>query len=352
MDFEDYLDLSRKKLVAHTHKYFSTKKKEEISPLFKEQKFIEYLEDFIVRGKFLRGSIFLLTIEGLGEKIKPIHLDIACALEFMHSALLIQDDVIDNDFTRRGGKTIFAKYIDDGEKLGVASPYHYGISSAIVVADIAFFFAFNFISNYKDKKLSQILRTYIQEVYMVILSEGADSLFGQTKREPDKNEISNVNLYKTARYTFSLPFKLGVLVSNNSVKTQKMLIRLGELIGIIFQLKDDEIGLFGDEKKIGKPVGGDIRENKKTILRYYLYLKANSSEKKILDKCFGNKDAGEKEIALIREMYKKLNIQNLIDSETKKIMDEVWKIYKKVPFKMKYKEILKSLLEYNLERSS
>lgn len=351
MEFKEYLELSRSRIVKHLKSYCYAKKHDNLPILFKEQKFIDSLEEFVLRGKLLRGSLFLMTIEGLGGKLNKTHLDTACAIEFMHSALLIQDDIIDNDYERRGDKTIFAKYEMHGKKIGALDNYHYGISSAIVVADVAFFYAVDLLAGFDGPLLSKIIKFYSTEVYKVVLAEGADSVFGQTKKEPTVDEIKSVYFHKTARYTFSLPFEMGVLFTKGNERTRENLSRLGELVGIIFQIKDDEIGLFGEEKEIGKPTGSDIRENKKTLIRYYLYEKASVGEKKILNNCFGNNNLSKKDLEKVKEIYKKHRIQKIIDKQINEIMTEVWKLYKVLPFDKKYMKILKGLLEFNLSRS-
>jgi geranylgeranyl diphosphate synthase type I len=352
MTFQEYQKKSRLLIQENLQGYLGLKKTEDLPLIFKEQGLIEAVESFALRGKLIRGSLFLLGCEMLGGKIEKEHLDIACAIELMHSSLLMQDDVIDRDYMRRGAKTIFAKYKDEGEKIGAFDPYHYGISSAIVAADIAFFLAFDLLSNFSNSSLGILLKYYAHEAYLVTLAEGADSLFGLTKKEPNKEEIYAVYKYKTARYTFSLPFEMATIVSDAPPTVREALNALGELSGMIFQLKDDELGLFGDESTIGKPVGSDIRENKKTIIRLMLFEHANEEDRKILANCFGNPNAGEEQVNIVRELYNKYNVSDYVRVETQEIMDKVWEIYEELEVNDEYKNILKGLLEFNLSRTA
>lgn len=349
--FKSYLDDARSEISNHLSSYCKTKKAETLPAIFKEQGLIDSLEQFALRGKLIRGTLFLLIVESLGVKRDNAILDMACAIELMHSALLIQDDIIDRDKTRRGAKTIFAYHEEEGERLGALDPYHYGISTAIMVGDVAFFFAFDLLTSYQDTKLGALLRFYAHEVYLVCLAESADSLFGQTKREPSREDIYAVYTYKTARYTFSLPFEMASIVGGASDKTRKSLATMGEMIGIIFQLKDDEIGLFGDAEIIGKPVGSDVRENKKTIIRHLLYEAANDSDRKILDSCFGNNDAGVSEVEKVKELYVQYKIGETINAEIESIMNTVWPLYESLEINQSEKLLLKELLEFNLRRT-
>ena len=317
MNFKEFSESERKIITNHLRQYLGFKKEENLPAIFKEQKLIDSLKDFALRGKLIRGTLFLFASKMFGEKESKELLDIACAIELMHSSLLIQDDIIDRDRTRRGTKTIFAKYEEDGKKIKAIDPYHYGISTAIMAADVAFFFAIDLISNYKNSELSKLLKYYSHEIYLVALAESADSIFGQTAKDPDMEEIYAVYRHKTARYTFSLPFEMAAIVAKVDDTTRKNLKELGEHAGIIFQLKDDELGLFGEEELIGKPVGSDVRENKKTLIRYLLYKRANDVDKKALNTCFGNPKAGENELIVVKALYEKYGIKNKINDEIK-----------------------------------
>ena len=351
MDFKEYIEQKRSLIKDNLSLFMEAQGKEDLPAIFKEQKLIDALRDFALRGKLIRGTLFILICESLGVKIdKPI-LNIACAIELMHSALLVQDDIIDRDRKRRGAMTVFARYEKEGEEIGAFDPYHYGISTGIVVADVAFFFALELMSEYSDLKLSKLLKFYSHEVYYVAVAESVDSIFGQTEREPEKEDIYAVYKYKTARYTFSLPFEMAAIVGGADTKTRETLNRLGEQAGLIFQLKDDEIGLFGEEEVIGKPVGSDIRENKKTVIRSLLFQAANLDDRIILNECFGNPDAGDDEITKVKNLYEKYGIKSKIESEVSGIMTTVWNDFADLNIIDEPKRILKGLLEFNLTRS-
>lgn len=352
MTFKDYIKDKRILIKDRLTSYLKEKKSENLPQIFKEQQLLEELESFALRGKLVRGSLFLLSSELLGKKISQELVDIAVGIELMHSSLLVQDDVIDRDYQRRGEKTIFAKFEEQGKALSANDPYHYGVSSAFIVADMAFLFAIDLIANYKDQEISQLLKYYSHEIYLVVLSESADSLFGQTKREPEKDEIFDVYKYKTARYTFALPFEMAAIASNADIKIRSGLGKFGELIGIIYQLKDDELGIFGNEDEIGKPVGSDIRENKKTFIRFLLYQKADKEDKVMLDEIFGNTEYLAENTKTIQNLYIKYGIEELINREIDELLIASKKILDNLDISADFKILLASLLEFNLSRTS
>ena len=102
---------------------------------------------------------------------------------------------------------------------------------------------------------------------------------------------------KTARYTFDGPLKLGAIFAGADDAFCKQLSAYAIPLGIAFQIRDDMLGVFGQSKKTGKPVGSDIAEGKMTFLVHYAYKNANSQQKQVLDRFFGRADIDERGIA-------------------------------------------------------
>lgn len=351
MNFSDYSENARRLIKDQLQHFLTEKKSEEIPQSFKKQKAIEALEEFVLRGKLIRGTLFLLMVEYFGKEISEKHIKAACAIELVHSALLIQDDIIDNDMTRRGEKSIHAQYKMTGEQIKASDPYHYGMSIAIVVSDVAFFLAFELLSSFNDTALSKLLSFYSHEIYLVALAEGIDSEFGQTDNEPSEEDIYSVYHYKTARYTFSMPFVMAGIVTDANSETVKLMDKIGELAGIIFQLKDDVIGIFGNADVIGKPVGSDIRENKKTLIRAFLYKMCDDDERKKLDMSFGSPNLTSTQLEEVVGFAKKYSIEGVINEKIKEIAEEQQELFSRLPNDGKYKEVLADMLVYNLKRT-
>lgn len=351
MIFQEYASESRKLIENHLKQILQTQK-ELLPQSLQKQKIIESLEDFVFKGKLIRGTLYLLTIEMFGGPVTKKHLDIACAIELVHSSLLIQDDIIDNDYIRRGGKTIFAVYEEKGHEVEAIDAKHFGLSIALLVADVSFYLAMELISNYDSDVVGKMMKYFSQEITKVALAEGIDSEFGQTKVEATKDEIIDIYTYKTARYTFSLPLVLACLALKKDDKTLKEIDTLGEYVGTIFQIKDDLIGLMGDEKEIGKPVGSDVRENKKTLVRFLLFEKVDDDEKNTIKRLFGNEKFTREDLEYIKDLVSKYKIIDILDSDMKVIMDKAWIIFNNLNANNDKKEILKNLFLFNLNRTA
>ena len=282
---------------------------------------IKRLKEFSSNGKMIRGSLFLRTYEILGGKEDVTN--IAIALELTQSGILTHDDVMDKDEYRRGKKTIHEQYASS------ITNKHYGYSMAICFADVAFFESFKLIPQ-------NLTKIYSDQMIRCAYGQMQDVHLSYSSREPSKEQIIEVYKNKTARYTFSLPMMMAAKLTNQNVE---LFENLGENLGIIFQIIDDDIGIFGDKKEIGKTPGQDFKENKKTLHRYFL-LKQNPE----LEKYF-SKDLTSKDLEIIKQEMQKIKpkIQEIILTYQKKV-DE---IIKQLPCD---KTFFEELSKYNLSR--
>jgi geranylgeranyl diphosphate synthase type I len=113
---------------------------------------------------------------------------------------------------------------------------------------------------------------------------------------------------------------------------------------------DDTIGLLGKEEDIGKPIGSDIRENKKTLIRKLLFEKTNTSDKNRLAQLFGNKSLQAEEIKYICSLVKDLHIDTIITDDAISLTHRAQKIIKDMELAEEGKAMLYELAEYNLSR--
>jgi geranylgeranyl diphosphate synthase, type I len=280
------------------------------------------IEDFSSMGKMIRGSLFLRLYELLnGEKDMT---KVAAALEITQSGILAHDDVMDKDNFRRGLKTIHNQYKDN------INNEHYGYSMAICFGDIAFFESFKHIP-------TKAVKIYSNEMINCAFGQMQDVHYTYLDSEITKKQILEVYRLKTARYTFSLPMMLAAKLTNQKVK---LFEKLGEHLGIIFQIIDDDIGIFGSKEEIGKTPGSDIKENKKTIHRLLLLKKYPA-----LKKYYGT-EVSSSELELIRQKTNEIKpeINEIINYHQTKVDELITKIPESA------KEFLQNLANYNVSR--
>ncbi len=310
------------------------------------------LEKFMTQAKMLRGGLIVTTHKLLNGKNDEAALMSAAAIELMHSSLLIHDDIMDRDQLRRGESTVYYQYEKLAEERKYLQPAEFGRAMGICAGDEAFFMAYDILSQLPVEKdmLHTLLAKFTKEMKQVGLAQMEDVHFGHNKDEPTEQEILKVFYFKTARYTFSLPFFMGGCLVGLSNSELVSLEAIGEALGVIFQIKDDELGLFGSEKVIGKPSGSDLREDKKTLFRLYLKEMAGAKEQSKLKKIYGSLEITEAEVQYVRDLCEELGVMVKVQRKVREYADYVQNEAASLNEAQALKPLISDLLAYSLTR--
>src|SRR3990167_11543662 len=352
MNLVDYFSNHKKDIASHLTAYLREKEAasgKELAGHFAR------LAEFAVRGKMLRGIFVILSYEAYGGgKVDSAVLNAAAAMELAHSSFLIHDDIMDRDLLRRGQATIFAQYITEAKKDKVSSPDLYGQAMGILSGDLAIMMGYELLakSSSNAESAQKIAQVSAKEIQQVILGQFLDYQFGQTNEEPSEGQILQMYMLKTGGYTFALPLVIGAILAGADHKEISQLDSLGRNLGTIFQIKDDEMGLFGTEEFIGKPIGTDIRENKKTLIRQLLFQKASPEEKKHLDSLFGNQNLTQEEVKKVCDLIDSHKIRETVGERINKLSQEARQIIQKLNIADEPRKLLLHLEEYNRSRVS
>lgn len=347
---------------------------------------VERLLEYTKRGKMLRACLVRLGFELANaisanspkqptkEQLNAITYT-GAALELFQSGLLAHDDIMDRDRLRRGKASLHVSYEEELRQGGYSEPEHYGEALAICLGDLAFFCAFDFLTETglaadiqnrlvakAAKELSLVGLAQMRDVANGALRPKAKASFDcnssltevACSSEPGEDAIMALYRYKTARYTFSLPLAMGAIVARAKTEECKLLESIGEKLGIIFQIKDDELGIFADEKVLGKPSGTDIIENKRTLYRFFLFKKADPDLLLELNTIFGKKNLSEAKLKLVRDNIEKLGVRSLLADRMNGLAEEALfqaqDILKKAPLPASNAFI--GLLDYSLSRKA
>lgn len=279
---------------------------------------LEELKRLSKGGKRVRGYLIKLG-QMLFGKDDDSYIDIAAAIEIFQTAILIHDDVIDEADKRRGLDTINAKYAG-----------HIGISKAICIGDLGFFISYNIINNanISDDLKIEIMKVYSKTLYNTVNGEIIDvelplkSL--EYHKKMDDKLIYDIYVNKTAWYTIIGPILIGASSANASSLDKEKLMKMGENLGIAFQIKDDLLGLYSENDSMGKTLN-DIKEGKQTIIYKYAIDHANKEEIEIINKYYGNSNVTIDENKIITDLFIKLgakeNAEKLELEYTKKGID-------------------------------
>ncbi len=309
---------------------------------------IERLIPLATSGKTIRGSLVLFAYELFGEKIHDSVIEVAAIIELLHTSLLIHDDIMDGDKIRRGKQSIYVQYQELCAHKNVPNALHIGKSMGICTGDLGFFIAFSTLSSLSisaNMRLS-LLHILSRELSFVGVAQMQDiDISARTE-----NEILSLYKYKTARYTFSLPLAVGGILAQQSASTIKQLEILGEHLGILFQIVDDQLNLFGDAKTTGKPVGSDLRERKQTLYYYYArkFLPKNIWEE---IETTTAKDLSENEHSRIITLFQTYGIMDEVEKKKRKLSHQTEKDISSLRLSEDKKELFRKLSSLLLART-
>ena len=205
-----------------------------------DDKFIyEVCMPLITGGKRLRPVLFLLCARSLGECPTEKTLPLATALELIHTASLVHDDILDSAKKRRGVPTINSSY---------------GAQIAVLVGDYLFAKAFQLVAegNY-NSKIDTVLSKLVMNLCVGEIMQDRALFTVPTMSE----YYDRINL-KTAVF-LSTCCRLGGMIAEMNDKDVESLANYGSSLGLAFQIIDDVLDFFGDEKVTGKKIGGDIK---------------------------------------------------------------------------------------------
>ena len=313
------------------------------------------LANFACQGKMIRGALVFLAHSMWSEEQTQAESDVGAAMELMQTALLIHDDIMDRDSTRRGHATIHFQYAERAKEQTLTDALHVGESMGICAGDVAIFLAFELLSNINADEgvRREVLRLCAREMAQVGIAQMQDVYWGGAAAAVDEEKILRLYLHKTGRYTFSLPLMLGGILAGQTQNVISTLEQIGEHMGIAFQIRDDELGLFGDEQRLGKPIGSDVREGKKTLYHAQLFTRASEEQRSRLRGIFGNDGVTQTDIEYVRAMVVDLGIreqvQRLAQELAEKARSEVLELQCRNRTR---RDILLDIMDYAILRTS
>ena len=301
-------------------KIFYKKEKERID--FKLEEFNEKLleeENDIIRqnlelfrnlnsnGKIIRGSLVHLGYYLLKDDLE-YPTDLALAYEVFQTAILVHDDIIDNDNKRRGKDTIhfanyefYKKYCKNLEELK-----HFSNSIALCMGDYGLYCANQIIVNkyFQDSNFGRVLSNFNQTVLTTIRGELIDVIlpfqgkYDLISFDQIEKQILEIYRLKTSYYTIIGPLSVGLILAGCCDEKLKDIEEFGEKVGIAFQIQDDILGIYSDE--MGKVKGSDIKEFKQTILYSYIL---NTEYREEFFNYYGKENISEDTIKKVQELF-------------------------------------------------
>lgn len=255
-----------------------------------------------MKGKRIRPVMLLTACQAFGGEIKQA-LGPASAVEVYHNFSLVHDDIIDKADIRRSQPTVHKVY---------------GLNKAILTGDAMLLHSFVLLKRGPGDNLASMLKVFSKATSEVIEGEQYDVNF-ENVPEVTEDEYMRMIEYKTS-VLLAASMQIGAIIGNASPEDQQRIYNFGLKLGLAFQIKDDYLDAFGDEKTFGKKIGGDILMNKKTYLMITALKNADSNAKGKIFSLFDVQDDDEK-IAGMLKLYNELGVKEVTFSK----MEDLYK---------------------------
>ena len=273
-----------KQLLKATHKHYGRWPAETEADIF--------LDMLSRGGKRIRAVLVMVGYEMCGGTDRRMIAQAARAIEMFHAYILMIDDVQDRSSLRRGKPTaheLAAAYHRKHKLKG--DPHHAGISLALNAALAGAHEAQDILVNLDaDPQLRLRVLGMVNRTMVVTAHGQACDIMNELVEAPSQKDAERVLEWKTAQYTIINPLQVGMVLAGADDRTIQAVTPYGQHLGKAFQITDDILGVYGDEKTVGKAPGEDIREGKGTLLMLNALRLSDPGDKAFLQKCLGNSD--------------------------------------------------------------
>lgn len=260
-------------------------------------------------GKRLRPALAYAASRAVGgEPSMDSVAELGCSLELLQTYLLIHDDWMDRDESRRGGPSVHRVFADRHRD------EHLGAALAVLAGDLACTFAWELFWQTPFAKSSQrsAMQLFGEMQEEVVLGQYMDLV-----RHPDVWKVEDL---KTGSYTVRGPVRLGAMLGGGTDAQQATLEQYARPLGVLFQLRDDMLGTFGSEAQTGKPTGNDVREGKRTSLIRFAENHMGEESLRVLRTIVGNAHATDEQIEHVKAMLDECGAVAWVESSIEQLL--------------------------------
>lgn len=256
-------------------------------------------------GKRLRPRLCLTAYSLFKDEFDDSILQPAAGLEVFHTFTLIHDDIMDKSPLRRGNPTVWTKWGEDG---------------AILSGDVMCIDSYRRISQAPEAVLGKVLKLFNNTAAQVCEGQQYDMDFESMDKVTMDQYMQMIGL-KTA-VLIACSAKMGALIAGAGDEVSGNLYRYGYALGLAFQIADDWLDAFGNEKVFGKPIGGDIINRKKC----WLTIRAAELDEPAMDEAMAmpvDTDAQKAaKIKAVKDIYVRLGVDRMAQEEIVRLTEE------------------------------
>lgn len=323
---------------------------------------------FLIGGKRFRAQFATLGYravrplnidDGVEAEFSRV-LDAACALELFHAAALIHDDVIDRSDTRRGRPASHRSLAAMHElHRWRGSAHHFGIAGAILLGDLLQSWADELFQQVcddtPDRQAARAAREHFNRMrsevaigqYLDVLEE-QQPVFAEHAVQLERS--TRVLVYKSAKYSVEAPLLIGAALAGADAAQEDALANFGLPVGVAFQLRDDLLGVFGDEELTGKPTGDDLAEGKRTVLVTLARQHLPHTQARIFDDLLGTPELDRDQIAMLQRTIRESGAVGRVEEMISRNVERAVASLQSAPIERTAAERLAALAERATQR--
>ncbi len=257
-------------------------------------------------GKRVRPLLCLLACRLYSDNIATA-LPIARALEVFHNFTLLHDDLMDKSPIRRGQPTVYRKWNDN---------------TAILSGDAMSIEAYRSLEGIENPQLLFKVLPFFNKMAIEICKGQQYDMDFEVREHVSVAEYIEMIRLKTA-VLLGAALRLGALAAGAYDSDAQILDEVGQALGLAFQIQDDYLDVYGDEKTFGKPIGGDIMNGKKTLMLLYTQAKLERDDRAELDRLMQlGQEHKEERISGVRRLYDKAGTPIYAQHEIERLTQE------------------------------
>jgi octaprenyl-diphosphate synthase len=297
--------------------------------LYSEVELINQLGNYIVNsgGKRLRPILVLLGAGAFGYRGK-LHIELAAIVEFIHTATLLHDDVVDASLLRRGQKTANQRW---------------GNEASVLVGDFLYSRAFQMMVDVDSMRIMEIM----SETTNIIAEGEVQQLINC--HDPDTTEARYLKVIhnKTAKL-FEAAAQMGAIICHRPIEDEIAMASFGRHLGTAYQLIDDVLDYSGSADKLGKNIGDDLSEGKPTLPLLYAMEHSPEETSKLIRHAIEN--GGIDKLGLIHDAIESTGAITYTARRAREEFDKAIQAIARLP-KSDYLEALNILARFSIERT-
>jgi geranylgeranyl diphosphate synthase type I len=284
-------------------------------------------------GKRMRPVLAMLVadaIAGEGEKAIPF----GCCLEIIHNFTLIHDDVMDEDPLRRGRPAVHVLF---------------DVPTAIIAGDAMFARGFEILAmvDAPEGELRRLLSLVAKTVWIIAEGQQMDIDF-ESRKSVSVSEYLEMIEKKTA-VLFACAAKGAAIIASGGEELERDMYDYALLLGLGFQIWDDVLGITADEERLGKPVGSDIRNGKRTLIVLHALENADDDTRQMILSTLGCGNASDEEVVEVINELEKMGSIEFATKKAREYAENAHKCLESLP-DSDSKELLKALVDYSVNR--